>query len=77
MSEEKKEIVFANGFRFSKKPNDADFVVGHLSANVDNAIEFLKTHKNDKGYVNMQIKIAKSGSPYISLDQFVPKELPF
>lgn len=69
MSDEK---IFAEGFVFKQNPNAPDFVVGRLSVKVDEAIQFLKSHEKG-GWVNLQIKKARSGSTYVELDTFDPK----
>lgn len=65
------EKVFADGFVFKRNPNAPDFVVGRLSMKVEEAIDFLKTH-NKGGWVNVNIKTARSGSHYVELDTFDP-----
>lgn len=69
-----KEKVFADGFRFKNPgPNAPDYIVGSLSVFVQNATEFLKTHQKN-GWVNLEIKIGRSGNPYVELDTFVPQK---
>jgi len=70
MSQDK---IFADGFLFKRRENAPDFVIGNISVKVEEAISFLKAnHKN--GWVNLNVLTAKSGKPYIELDQFVPKK---
>jgi len=69
MAEDK---IFAEGFSFKRQENAPDFVIGRLSMKVDEAIEFMKTHEK-KGWVNLNIKTARSGNPYIELDTYEPK----
>jgi len=77
MNEEtqKKETVFANGFYFDKPREGApDFVKGKLSIRAEDAITFLTTYKNAKGYVNCQLLKKKDGTGfYFVLDQWEPK----
>lgn len=68
------ESVLAQGFYFNKRDNAPDWVVGNLSAKAEDAIEFLKEHTNERGWVNMQILISKEGKPYIKLDTYVKGE---
>jgi hypothetical protein len=69
MSDEK---TFANGFSFKRGENAPDFVVGRLSMKIDEAIAFMKEH--DKGgWVNVNIKQARSGNYYCELDTYDPK----
>lgn len=68
---EKTEKVFAEGFMFKMKPNSPEWVVGQLSLKADEAIAFIQKN-TDKGWVNLNVNIGKSGSPYVELDQFKP-----
>lgn len=69
MTEEK---IFADGFLFKRNENAPDFVVGRLSMKVDEAIAFMRKH--DKGgWININIKQARSGNYYSELDTFEAK----
>ena len=69
MAEDK---IFADGFSFKRQENAPDFVVGRLSMKADDAIAFIK--KNAKaGWVNLNIKTARSGNHYVELDTYEPK----
>lgn len=70
MSEEK---VFADGFVFKgRNENAPEFVIGQVSVKVDEAIAFLRQHVKN-GWVNLEIKQARSGSYYMELNTFEPK----
>jgi hypothetical protein len=66
------EKIFADGFSFKRNENAPDFVVGRLSMKVDEAIAFIKQHEK-RGWVNLNIKTARSGNHYIELDTYEPK----
>jgi len=66
------EKIFADGFSFKRNENAPDFVVGRLSLKVDEAIAFIKENEK-KGWVNLNIKTARSGNHYVELDTFEPK----
>lgn len=66
------EKIFADGFSFKRSENAPDFVVGRLSLKVDEAIAFMKENEK-KGWINLNIKTARSGNHYIELDTFEPK----
>jgi len=68
---EKTEKVFAEGFMFKMKPNSPEWVVGSLSLKADEAIAFIQKH-SDKGWVNLNVNVGKSGSPYVELDLWKP-----
>ena len=68
-----KEKVFADGFLFKRRENAPDFVIGNISVKVEEAISFLKERQKN-GWVNLNVLTSKAGSPYIELDQFVPKK---
>jgi hypothetical protein len=67
-----KEKVFADGFIFKRNEKAPDFVVGRVSVKVDEAIAFLRKH-DKSGWVNMDVKTARSGNFYMELDTFEPK----
>ena len=62
------DVTFAEGFLFKEKPSSAPmYIIGKLSIKIDEAIPFLKQYQKN-GWVNLEIKIARSGKPYIVLD---------
>lgn len=75
------KTVFADGIFFTrravlveKRPKLPEFIKGSLSFKVDEAVAFLKQHKNEAGYVNLDLKEAKSGKWYLSLNSFSAKK---
>jgi hypothetical protein len=66
------EKIFADGFSFKRNENAPDFVVGRLSLKVDEALAFAKQHAKN-GWINLNIKTARSGNHYVELDTFEPK----
>jgi hypothetical protein len=70
MAEEK---IFADGFSFKRQENAPDFVVGRLSIKVEDATAFMKTNQKD-GWVNLNVKTARSGNHYLELDTYEPKK---
>lgn len=68
----KEEKIFADGFSFKRNENAPDFVVGRLSMKVDEAIAFVKQHEK-RGWINLNVKTARSGNYYIELDTYEPK----
>lgn len=69
MAEDK---IFADGFSFKRQENAPDFVVGRLSMKVEDAIAFMKQHTK-AGWINVNIKTARSGNYYVELDTYEPK----
>lgn len=70
MAEDK---IFADGFSFKRNENAPDFVVGRLSMKVEEATAFMKEHSKN-GWVNLNIKTARSGNHYVELDTYEPKK---
>ena len=66
------EKVFADGFTFKRSENAPEFVVGRLSLKIDAAIEFIKQHQKN-GWINLDVKKARTGNFYIELDTYTPK----
>jgi len=69
---EQKEKTFADGFIFKRSESAPEFVIGRLSLKVDEAITFIKKYSKS-GWVNLDIKSARSGNYYVELDTFEPK----
>ena len=72
MAQEQEEKIFADGFIFKRNEKAPEFVIGRMSIKVEDAVTFLKQHQ-DKGWVNLGVKQARSGNYYIELDTFKPK----
>lgn len=72
-NKEKKEIVFVEGMYF-KLPsvNAPEWIKGKLSIDCDEFAHFINDHRNKGGYVNIELKIAKTGKPYCELDLWEP-----
>lgn len=68
-----KEKIFADGFRFERRENAPEFVVGRLSMKVDEAIAFMKSYEKG-GWINLNILVGRSGNPYVELDTYEPKK---
>ena len=66
------EKIFADGFLFKRNEKDPEFVIGRLSIKVDEAIEFIKANQK-AGWVNLDVKKARTGNFYIELDTFEAK----
>jgi hypothetical protein len=69
---QQEEKIFADGFSFKRNENAPDFVVGRLSLKVDEAIAFIKSHEK-RGWINLNVKTARSGNHYVELDTYEPK----
>lgn len=63
--------IFAQGFRFNRPHEKApDFIKGSISIKADEAIEFIKKHQNEKGWLNIDLKKSQSGTLYLELNTF-------
>ena len=69
------EKIFADGFSFKRNEKAPDFVVGRLSMKGDEAVAFIRQHEKN-GWVNLNIKTAKSGNYYVELDTYEPTTKP-
>ena len=65
------EKIFADGFSFKRNEKAPDFVVGRLSMKVDEAVAFIRQHEKG-GWVNLNVKTARSGNYYVELDTYEP-----
>ena len=66
------EKIFAEGFSFKRNPKAPEFVVGRMSLKVDDAVAFLRKHQKG-GWVNLNVKTARSGNHYVELDTYEPQ----
>ena len=67
------EKIFCDGFNFERRENAPDFIVGQLSLKANLAIPLIEQHKNERGFVNIDIKLSRSGKYYAELNQWTPK----
>lgn len=69
------EKIFPQGIFYNKPREGApEFVRGSLSFKVDEAIEFLKKHKSEAGYVNLDMLLSKEKSIYLALNEWKKPE---
>lgn len=70
MSEKK----LAEGFFFKRPRAGApDFVKGSLSMKADECVAFIQENKNEAGYVNLDLLLAKNGETlYFTLNDWKP-----
>jgi hypothetical protein len=69
---DREEKIFADGFSFKRNENAPEFVVGRLSMKVDDAVKFIKDNQKN-GWINFDIKKARTGNFYVELDTYTPK----
>jgi len=67
------EKIFADGFSFKRNEKAPDFVVGRMSIKADDAVAFIREHEKN-GWVNLNIKTARSGNHYVELDTYEPTQ---
>ena len=63
--------IFVDGLRF-ERPNEKapKWIRGKISAKVDKLVAFLQQHQNEKGWVNIDLKEAKTGTMYFELNTY-------
>ena len=68
------DIKFADGIYFKEPHQNApDFVKGKLSIQKQKLMAWLEgMDAGDEGYINLDIKVAKSGKLYIAVDNWKP-----
>lgn len=65
--------IFADGFHYEPKEIEkAPWIKGQISVRVNDAIAFLQKHKNERGFVTIDVKVGKSGSWYCELNTWKP-----
>ena len=69
------EKVFADGMIFKKKHDKApDFVKGHVSIKVEDFVKQLEKFKDERGWVNYDLKLSKGGKIYFELNTWKPEK---
>ena len=69
------EQTFADGFNFEeRKDNQPEWILGKISMKVELAKGFLDTYKNEKGYVNIDVKRGQKGNVYLALNTWKPNK---
>lgn len=67
------DTIFADGMSVKQGPEKAPWVKAKVSIKVDAFVDFLNQHKNDGGWVNIDIKESKKGNLYADLNNYLPK----
>ena len=68
------EKIFVGGMRFDLPSENApDFVKGKISVKVSDFIEFAEKNKTEKGWINVDLKVGKSGKAYAELNTWKPE----
>lgn len=68
------EKIFANGIYLTPKSEQTpEFILAKFAIETDKFIPFLKEHKNDKGYVYIDLCKSQGGKKYFQLNTFKPK----
>ena len=66
--------IFADGCSFfPPRDNAPSWIKGQLSFRVKDFIEFLEKHKNEKGFVAVDINLSQNGGYYCSLNDWKPR----
>ena len=69
------EKIFADGLRFEKPREGApDFVRGKVSIQAEKLIPFIEKHKNERGWLNLDLKKSESGVLYLELNTWKPEQ---
>lgn len=66
------EKIFPKGISFNKPREGApEFVRGSLSINVNEAVDFLREHANERGWVTIDmLKSKDKGTIYLALNEW-------
>lgn len=66
------DAKFVDGMRFEIPEKKPSFVVGKISIKVSELIPFLEENQTEKGWINIDLKIGRSGKPYAELNTWKP-----
>jgi len=66
------EKNFAKGFIVSRREGAPEFVISNVAINVAEFMDWVNTHKDAKGWINLNILQAKSGKYYAEQNMWQP-----
>ena len=67
------EKEFPKGIRFYEPSERAPkFIRGSISVNVNEFFLWAEQHKNERGYLNLDVKESKGGKVYVDLNTYQP-----
>ena len=68
------DVIFADGLAFFEPhPNAPDFIKGCISINPEKLAAWMAAQKvNENGYIKLDVKEARSGKLYVSLNTYKP-----
>lgn len=65
------DIIFVDGLKFEKPKEGApEFIKGKLSIHAERLTKFIAEHKNENGYLNIDLKKSKEGNLYLTLNTY-------
>ena len=65
------DIIFIDGLKFEKPKEGApEFIKGKLSIHAERLTKFIAEHKNENGYLNIDLKKSKEGNLYLTLNTY-------
>lgn len=67
------DAIFVDGMIVKRRDNAPEFVVANLSVKVAELVPFLEQNQKN-GWVNIDVKVGKSGKLYASLDTWQPTQ---
>ncbi len=68
------EKIFVDGLIVKITEKRPAWALCKLSIKVDDLIKFLQENASEKGWVNIDLNIGKSGKPYAQLDTWQPNQ---
>jgi hypothetical protein len=64
--------IFVDGLFAKKREGSPLYVLSSISIKVPEFIPFLEKHRNNAGYVNIDLMLSQKGSQYCTLNTFQP-----
>ena len=66
------EKNFANGFILTRRNGAPEFVIGNVAINVAEFSEWLNANKNERGWINLDLKQSQNGKYYAEQNTWQP-----
>jgi len=66
------EKNFANGMIVKRRQGAPEFVIANIAINVSELTEWLNTNKDERGWVNLDVKQSQNGKYYAEQNTWKP-----
>jgi len=66
--------IFVDGMIVKKNERQPDYVIGKLSLRTAQLIQWMQSHDDGSGWINVELKTSQNGKHYAQLDTWKPQQ---